>query len=56
MERWSALMKARIANTQLRTIVKADAGADYGNVSDVMDILQKTLITRFAMVTNYSNK
>jgi biopolymer transport protein ExbD len=50
------LMKARIADTQLRTIVKADAGADYGSVSDVMDILQKTLITRFAMVTNYSNK
>ena len=50
------LMKARIANTKLRTIVKADAQADYGSVSDVMDILQKTLITRFAMVTNFTNK
>lgn len=47
------LMKARIANPKLRTIVKADANADYGQVSDVMDILQKVLITRFAMVTNF---
>jgi biopolymer transport protein ExbD len=50
------LMKARISNTKLRTIVKSDAGVEYGNVSDVMDILQKTLITRFAMVTNFTNK
>jgi biopolymer transport protein ExbD len=50
------LMKARIANPKLRTIVKADANADYGAVSDVIDILQKALITRFAMVTNFTNK
>jgi biopolymer transport protein ExbD len=50
------LMKARISNTKLRTIVKADEGVEYGTVSDIMDILQKTLITRFAMVTNFTNK
>ena len=50
------LMKARIANTKLRTIIKSDERAEFGTVSDVMDILQKALITRFAMVTNYSNK
>ena len=47
------LIKARISNPKLRTIVKADADADYGTVSDVLDILQKTQITRFAMVTNF---
>ncbi|MEW6702063.1 MAG: biopolymer transporter ExbD [Bacteroidota bacterium] len=47
------LMKARIMNPKLMTMVKSDSNADYGTVSDVMDILQKTLITRFQMVTNY---
>jgi len=49
------LMKARIANPKLGTIVKADANADYGQVSDVIDILQKVLISRFVMVTNFKN-
>lgn len=47
------LRKARIANPKLRTIIKADSDADYGIVSDVMDILQKEQITRFSMVTNF---
>lgn len=47
------LRKARISNPKLRTIVKADADADYGIVSDIMDILQKEQITRFSMVTNF---
>ncbi|MBI1938358.1 MAG: biopolymer transporter ExbD [Ignavibacteriales bacterium] len=47
------LIKARISNPKLRTIVKADAATDYGIVSDVMDILQKVQITRFSMVTNF---
>lgn len=46
------LVKARISNPKLRTIVNGDANADYGVVSDIMDILQKTQITRFAMITN----
>jgi len=50
------LIKARIANPKLRTIVKADADADYGMIADVMDILQKTQITRFAMVTNFKTE
>jgi len=50
------LVKARINNPKLITIVKADANADYGAVSDVVDILQMALITRFAMVTNFTNK
>lgn len=47
------LIKARISNPKLRTIVKADASSDYGVISDVMDILQKVQITRFSMVTNF---
>ncbi len=47
------LIKARISNPKLRTIVKGDANAEYGTISDVMDILKKTQITRFAMVTNF---
>ena len=46
------LMTARMSNTKLMTIIKSDAAADYGAVSDVMDILQKVKITRFSMVTN----
>jgi biopolymer transport protein ExbD len=47
------LIKARISNPKLITIVKSDADADYGVVSDVIDILQKVQITRFNMVTNF---
>lgn len=47
------LIKARISNPKLRTIINGDSDAEYGIVSDVMDILQKTQITRFAMITNF---
>ncbi len=46
------LIQARIANPRLRTVVKGDVDADYGTVEDVMNILQKTMITKFAMITN----
>ncbi len=46
------LIQARIANPGLRTVVKGDEDADYGAVEDVMNILQKTMITKFAMITN----
>jgi len=46
------LIQARISNPKLRTVVKGDENADYGVVEDVMNILQKTMITKFAMVTN----
>ncbi len=46
------LIQARIANPQLRTVIKGDVDADYGVIEDVMNILQKTQITRFAMITN----
>ncbi len=46
------LVKARIANPRLRTVVKGDQKAEYGIAEDVMDILQKTNITRFNLVTD----
>jgi biopolymer transport protein ExbD len=46
------LISARTMNPKLRTVIKGDKGADYGTAQDVMDILQKTKITRFNLVTN----
>jgi biopolymer transport protein ExbD len=47
-----ALIRARIANPKLRTVVKGDTEAEYGITEDVMNILQKTNITRFNLVTD----
>ncbi len=46
------LVQARIANPGLFTVVKGDKDAGYGVTEDVMDILQKTRITRFNLVTD----
>jgi len=46
------LIQARTANPKLRTVIKGDQLAEYGVAEDVMDILQKTKITRFNLVTN----
>lgn len=46
------LIRARMANPKLRTVVKGDSEAEYGITEDVMDILQKTQITRFNLVTD----
>ena len=46
------LIQARTANPKLRTVIKGDSEADYGVAEDVMNILQKTQITRFNLVTN----
>ncbi len=47
------LIKARISNPKLITIIKSDADAEYGVISDLIDLLQKVQITRFNMVTNF---
>jgi biopolymer transport protein ExbD len=47
----STLVNARISNPKIRTVIKGDADTDYGNVQDVMDVLQKINITRFNLVT-----
>lgn len=50
------LIQARTANPKLRTVIKGDKDSDYGLAEDVMDILQKTKITRFNLVTNLDAK
>jgi biopolymer transport protein ExbD len=45
------LIQARTSNPKLRTVIKGDKGTEYGIAEDVMDILQKTKITRFNLVT-----
>ncbi len=50
------LIQARISNPKLRTVIKGDVNADYGVIEDIMNILQKTQITRFAMITNLDTK
>lgn len=50
------LIRARIANHKLRTVVKGDKEAEYGLAEDVMDILQKTNITRFNLVTDFEKE
>lgn len=46
------LIEARTRNPKLRTVLKCDRDAEYGVVMDVMDVLQKTNISRFNLVTN----
>jgi len=46
------LIQARTANPKLRTVIKGDKDSEYGVAEDVMNILQKTKITRFNLVTN----
>jgi biopolymer transport protein ExbD len=46
------LMQARTANPRLRTVIKGDQETEYGLVEDVIEILQKTRINRFNLVTN----
>ena len=47
-----AIVEARSANPDVRTVIKADQGANYGVVEDVMNALKEALITRFALITD----
>ena len=46
------LVKARMGNLKLVTVIKGDKETEFGLAEDVMDILQKTTITRFNLVTD----
>jgi biopolymer transport protein ExbD len=46
------LVQCRTANPKLITVIKGDRESEYGVAEDVMDILQKTQITRFNLVTD----
>jgi biopolymer transport protein ExbD len=45
------MIRARMANPRLRTVIRADKNAPYGPIEDIMDVLQKANITRFNLVT-----
>jgi biopolymer transport protein ExbD len=46
------LITARMSNPKLRFVIKGDKDADYGPVMDVMDIFDKTKISRFNLITD----
>lgn len=46
------ITQARVANSKLEAVIKSDADAEYGVVSDVMEILQKNAIAKFSLVTD----
>ena len=46
------VINARIANPKLRFVIKGDKDAEYGPVMDVMQVFEKTKITRFNLVTD----
>lgn len=46
------LVRARIANPKLATVVKGDKDSEYGLAEDVINILEKTNITRFNLITD----
>ena len=50
-----ALVEARIRNPRFRIAIKAHKEAEFGIISDMMEILQKTNNTRFNLVTNFED-
>lgn len=48
----SVLIRARISNPKLRTVIKADKNAPFGPVEDLMNILQEARISRFNLITD----
>jgi biopolymer transport protein ExbD len=46
------IVQARIANPKLVTVIRSDTDAEYGVISDVMEILQTNSITKFSLITN----
>jgi biopolymer transport protein ExbD len=46
------IREARSRNPKLRTVIKADRNTQYKVVQDVMDVLQRTNVTRFNLVTD----
>lgn len=46
------LIKARMTNPRLRTVVRGAKDAPYAPIEDIMNTLQKTKITRFNLVTD----
>jgi biopolymer transport protein ExbD len=45
------MVRARMTNPKLRTVVRGDKAVRYAEIEDVMNVLQETNITRFSLVT-----
>jgi biopolymer transport protein ExbD len=45
------MIRARIANPKLRTVIRSDKNTPFGQIEDIINILQKIKITRFSLVT-----
>ena len=50
-----ALIEARIRNPKLRIAIKGHKDAEFGVISDIMDVFQLTNNTRFNLVTNFED-
>lgn len=50
-----AVIEARVRNPRLRIAIKADKNAEFGVISDIMDILQESNSTRFNLITNFED-
>jgi biopolymer transport protein ExbD len=50
---FNMIKTARLANVKMRTVIKGDVNSDYGNIVDLMEMLQKQGITRFNFVTEW---
>jgi biopolymer transport protein ExbD len=50
------LVRARMSNLKLRTVIRGDKGVSYGAIEDIMTLLQEKNITRFSLVTELETK
>ena len=48
----SVLVQMRTQNPMLRTVIKADRGAAYGPIEDVMKAMRDADITKFSLITD----
>ena len=50
------MVKARLTNPKLRTVIRGDKKVNYGAIEDVISVLQEKNITRFSLVTELDTK
>jgi biopolymer transport protein ExbD len=50
------VVRARMNNFKLRTVIRGDKGVNYGKIEDVMAMLQEKNITRFSLVTELETR
>jgi len=45
------IIQARVANPKLRTVIRSDKNTPFGQIEDIISMLQEVKITRFSLVT-----